>query len=586
MAVLNSGISFLSRPEDATSASKATTGLLNGLLQSQSPQPSVQMITSTKDIPEGMLISGDDGTLPLSSERRDDFALIAQSNNVVAIMVSAEAMGKPSMFDIRARVTNAGYQSIIKVASREIVRLCYEKIRSSAIDLQTDATDIEKLFGKIINDAASRKASDIHIETRGESADIFFRINGIRNFYANITTRTALSIGSVLYSVHADAGSKDVTWNHQEVKDGGVEWTLRDGQHLQLRFSSSPIYPSGNFHIVIRVLFNEDRVIKLPDLGYLPTQVNMLDVMSSGSNGIVLLCGPTGSGKSTTLQSMIGRVYERRGREIKIITVEDPVEYTIPGACQIPVSRDRSQALNSPGGSAFTTFLRGTLRQDPDVVMVGEIRDLESVLVTRDLVLAGRKVFATLHTYSALWAFVRLREIGLPWEVLTMPGFVSGIVYQRLLPVICPNCGIPITKAHDMLTQDQLHRLQHVVDLVDSNIRLRGSGCASCNNTGVTGRTVVAEYVIPDRPMLQMLVSNQFMAAEKYWEKTSVNYSEGDIYGGRPATVLQDAIYKMRIGLVSPIDVENQIGLLTSDLITDDTVVSNDVMRFGHGDGL
>lgn len=530
----------------------------------------VLVLNKSDQIPDGVVVSGTGGAVEISAERRVDFVLIHAPNNHVHVMVSQEQYGKPAMFDVRRRVHDAGYQSEVSCATRDIIQIAYSHLKSSVIGTAEDSdTEIEALIDRLVDEAHRKKASDIHIETRGASADVMFRVNGVRIFHANVASETAHAMGKVLYSVHADSGSKDVTWDTQSVADGAIEWVAAsDGARLQLRFSSSPIYPTGNFQIVIRILTMEGAAPPIAKLGYSQEQVDLLDTMSAGQNGIVILCGPTNSGKSTTLQSVIGRLFERRGKEIKIITVEDPVEYVIPGACQIPVARKRASLMDSGTGSVFSTFLRGTLRQDPDVVLVGEIRDLESAMVTRDLVLAGRKVFATLHANSALWAFMRLREIGLPWEVLTMPGFIAGVIYQRLLPRLCEHCAVPHDQAPEM-TDDLRHRLGYVVDFSEHKIRFRGAGCKHCNGTGIAGRAAVAEMLVPDRALLKHLAANRFLEAEAHWRAGPGGAMRG---GGRrsPVTVLQNAIEKMKQGLVSPVDVENQIGLLTAELVVDD----------------
>jgi type II secretory ATPase GspE/PulE/Tfp pilus assembly ATPase PilB-like protein len=479
------------------------------------------------------------------------------------------------MFDVLKRVQTAGYRPNLHCATEDLIQLSYHRLKSSELAIGEEETEIEKLITTIVDEAELRKASDIHIETRGDKADIFFRVNGLRVFYANIVKSTAQGIGRVLYGVHADAGSKDVTWTIQDVADSSIEWSSSIGTKLQLRFSSSPIHPFGNFHIVIRVLCSQAKVPPIKSLGYSSEQEDLLDIMSSGSNGIVLMCGPTNSGKSTGLQSLVGRLFERRGAEIKIITVEDPVEYLIPGACQIPVARKRTAQQDPNTGSAFTTFLRGTLRQDPDVVLVGEIRDLDSAVVTRDLILAGRKVFATLHANSALWAFVRLREIGLPWEVLTMPGFIAGICYQRLLPVLCPKCSIKATDPGSEvggMTEELIHRMQFEVDFGSDDVRVRGKGCAHCKETGVIGRTTVAEFVLPDRTLLGLLSERRFLEAERHWRAGASSFARSDQRAC--ITVLQHAIEKMKQGILSPVDIENQIGVITSDMVMEDGQIS------------
>ena len=243
------------------------------------------------------------------------------------------------------------------------------------------------------------------------------------------------------------------------------------------------------------------------------------------------------------------------------------------------MGRKRKTSIDAHTGSAFTTFLRGTLRQDPDVVMVGEIRDHDSATVVKDLVLAGRKILATLHTYSALWAYVRLREIGIPWEILTMPGFIAGIVYQRLVPTLCPHCSMPLVEGLERVPKETLYRIQQVSDLSKDKVRVRGDGCEHCHHTGIAGRTVCAELVLPDRALLRFLSASDFLGAEKYWREAGV----GAINGG--VSSLAHGIHKMREGLISPLDVEDQIGLLTSDMVNADSMISSTEISVLSGTG-
>ena len=341
--------------------------------------------------------------------------------------------------------------------------------------------------------------------------------------------------------------------------DGAIEHRTSDGLHMQLRFSSAPIFPSGNFHIVVRLLTMSATDRQLSDLGYTPGQLETLEAITSDLSGMVLLCGPTNSGKSTTLQALMKRIHSRMGESIKMISVEDPVEYVIPGACQIGVSRRRKTLVDERTGSAFTTFLRGTLRQDPDVVMVGEIRDLDSAAVVKDLVLAGRKLLTTLHTYSATWAFVRLRELGVPMELLTMPGFVSGVVYQRLVPVLCPQCAVSLYGEHarQRLSPATLVRALSVCDTRKHPARVRGTGCPHCGHTGIAGRTLCAEFVIPDRHMLGLIAQQRLLEAEQYW----MDRKHLDV-DGLGVTALAHGIQKLRQGLVDPADLESNVGLI------------------------
>lgn len=529
-----------------------------------------QVIDSYRDIPQGLLLSRVGGEFPLTDEWRETFAVL-RSADIHYLVVASVSFGSAQMFELRRRMQAAALGNVrILHTTQDVVQLMYQEAGSESRSQDGELTDIESLAAEIISAAADQGASDIHIESRDRRANVFFRINGTRRFHRDLTAANAHSLGVVLYSVHADAGSKEVSWDPNQVMDGALEWVTSSGAIYQLRFSSAPIYPTGGFHIVIRLLSMEAKGMNIDALGYSAEQKSMLDIMTSGSSGMVILCGPTNSGKSTTLQALMARIYDRRGDTIKMITVEDPVEYVIPGACQISVARKRKTLVDHSTGSAFTTFLRGTLRQDPDVVMVGEIRDHDSASVVKDLVLAGRKLLATLHTYSALGAYVRLREIGVPWEVLTMPGFVAGIVYQRLVPLLCQECAIPLVGGGTArIPREALFRVQQVSDLTADNVRVKGDGCPACNHTGYGGRTVCAEFVLPDRVLLRYLSEGKFLEAEHFWRQSGVGAIDGGV------TALAHGIHKMRQGLVSPMDIEDQIGLLTADMVMEDSVISS-----------
>ncbi|CAN5766585.1 ATPase, T2SS/T4P/T4SS family [soil metagenome] len=532
--------------------------------------PAKSVIDSYRDLPKGVLLSCVGGEFAMTDEWREMFAVL-RTGNIHYLIVASTFFGSAHMFELRRRMQAAALDNIqILHANQDVVQLMYHESANSTRAKDGELTDIETLAADIISAAATQGASDIHIETRGSRANVFFRINGTRIFHRDLTSVNAHSLGVVLYSVHADAGSKEVSWDPNQVMDGALEWVANNGRTYQLRFSSAPIYPTGGFHIVIRILSMEATGLDIDSLGYSVEQKAMLDIMTSGSSGMVILCGPTNSGKSTTLQAIMARIYARRGDTIKMISVEDPVEYIIPGACQISVARKRKTLVDHNTGSVFTTFLRGTLRQDPDVVMVGEIRDHDSASVVKDLVLAGRKLLATLHTYSALGVYIRLREIGVPWEVLTMPGFVAGIVYQRLVPLICPDCSLPLVGAGAArVPREILHRVQQVADLATDNVRVKGDGCPHCAQTGYSGRTVCAEFVLPDRILLKYMAASNFLEADLYWRKSGVGAIDGGV------TALAHGTHKMRKGLVSPLDLEDQIGLLTADIILEDGIVSS-----------
>lgn len=424
-----------------------------------------------------------------------------------------------------------------------------------------DRSAIENLAWNLIEDAIDKGASDIHIETRDDFAQVFFRIHGERVEQEPLSRETAFELCSVLYTVHADVNAKGVQWSIDKVLDTSIEYTSRRGKNVQLRFSSGPIAPAGNFHMVSRLLvMDAEHIVPLDEIGYAPNHLPYIEDMLLGSQGMVLLVGPTNSGKSTSMQTFIQHIRQQRGQTIKIVTVEDPVEYVIPGACQMSVPHERETMKSARGGSVFHTFLRGILRQDPDVVMIGEIRDEESAGTVKDLVLTGRKVISTLHVYEAMGVFARLREIGIPESILFMQNFIAGVIYQRLVPRLCPHCSLPLDDAvkEGIIGGPILDRIMRLTDLGGADIRVRSlMGCPSCNHMGISGRTVCAEVLVPDEYLLDLLRKHSYQEARRYWlENPGLNVE------GLGVSVMGHAISKMLKGEVDPRSIESNIGIL------------------------
>jgi type II secretory ATPase GspE/PulE/Tfp pilus assembly ATPase PilB-like protein len=273
----------------------------------------------------------------------------------------------------------------------------------------------------------------------------------------------------------------------------------------------------------------------------------------------VLLAGPTNSGKSTSLQSFIERIVEHRGRNIKVITVERPVEYLIPHACQMGVPDARRDLMNRHNGSVFTTLVAATLRQDPDVVMVGEVNDTDSAQNIKQLVLSGRKTLSTLHVYDALSVFTRLRELGVPSSVLLMKGFISGVVFQRLVPQLCSHCSEPLLGAFQAgrVRLGTYERVRACADLSLHHVRVRGAGCDACDHLSIMGRTVCAEVLLPDETLLEHLAKGQLAAARAHWQEQRRCRIQG-----LGVSALSHAIAKMRLGLLDPRDIERSMGPL------------------------
>lgn len=270
-------------------------------------------------------------------------------------------------------------------------------------------------------------------------------------------------------------------------QDGRIELTI-DKRPVDLRVAVLPTMYGES--VVMRVLDRGNVALDLDKLGLRPDDADMFRQLIGKPNGIVIVTGPTGSGKTTTLYSALR---ELNTIDTKILTVEDPVEYDIDGLCQVQV---RSEV-----GLTFAAALRSFLRQDPDIILVGETRDIETAQIAVQASLTGHLVFTTLHTNDAPSSIARLLDLGL--EPFLITATLEGILAQRLVRRICPKCK----KAY-VPTEEQLMELALLPDDVQGREFYHGSGCENCNNSGYRGRMGLYEIMVLDDDMREMIMQH------------------------------------------------------------------------------
>lgn len=327
---------------------------------------------------------------------------------------------------------------------------------------------IINLVNTIIQQAINDKASDIHIEPDEEVVRVRYRIDGI----LNELMKAPKTIQSELISRLKIMAQMDIS-EKRLPQDGRIKVKVQN-KSIDLRVSSLPTVFGEK--IVIRILDKSRLSLTLDQVGFDEDLLKLFKTLSSAPNGIVLMTGPTGSGKTSTLYAAINFV---KSPEINITTVEDPVEYLIPSINQVQV---RSEI-----GLTFARTLRSILRQDPNVILIGEIRDFETAQIAIESALTGHLVFSTLHTNDAASAVTRLIEMGV--EPYLVASAVIGVGGQRLVRKICPSCRI----AYE--TKDQ-----EFIDILNENgfknaTLYRGKGCLTCRKTGYTGRTAIHEIM-------------------------------------------------------------------------------------------
>ncbi len=525
------------------------------------------MIRDIKDLPQGQYLSFESIALP--HHFQEHFALLLTLEGQLLMLTQSQAHRTHLQFDLRRRLMALdkahawAFSGIHELEVSEDILKSVHAYRAPI--LQEESTSVEAAAWALIDQAVGAKASDIHIETRGPYAQVFFRVHGERLEQANISSKRATEMCNVLYGVHADADNKGVTWDEKQLKEAGIEHHTSSGQHVQLRLSSAPIHPAGNFHVVIRLLVMSQMTAQpLKSMGYDLLHLDLIHEMLLGSQGAVFLVGPTNSGKSTALQAFIEELYQHRGRSIKVITVEKPVEYLIESACQMGVSPFKRDWIDESSGSIYSKYVAATLRQDPDVVMMGEVNDHDSAENMKHLVLSGRKTLSTLHAYEAMALFARLREMGVPPSVLYMRHFISGVIFQRLVPLLCLNCACAFQDAHQrgLIANTTYERVKRVGVRQLKHVKIRGLGCAECNHTGIVGRTVCAEVLVPDEVFLSHLREGRDAQARLHWSAQSAWGRKG-----LGAGIIAHAVLKMHAGLIDPLDIERWIGPIVMETL-------------------
>ena len=351
-----------------------------------------------------------------------------------------------------------------------------EFLKTSA-DIMTDESSapIIKFVNSLFYQAVKKKSSDIHIELHEFKGEIRYRIDGVLIKHIELDKNImSLVISRIKVISNLDISEKRIP------QDGRTAIKI-GGKTLDIRVSVLPTFYGER--VVMRILMQSEDIPSLGELGFLADTVETLKKLTQNSYGMILVTGPTGSGKSTTLHSLLKTL---QSSEKNIITVEDPVEYKSNNINQIQV--------NEKVGLTFSSGLRSILRQDPDVIMVGEIRDNETARIAIQAALTGHLVFSTLHTNRAPAAVTRLVDMGL--ERFLISSSVLGVLAQRLVRKLCNDC-----KEEDHLAQHHLEEFK-----LDNDFKLyKPKGCKSCNYTGYKGRTAIGELFVIDETVKQNL---------------------------------------------------------------------------------
>ena len=336
---------------------------------------------------------------------------------------------------------------------------------------------VVKLVNLLLLEALESRASDVHLETYAEGVRVRYRVDGVLQDAPSPPRRLAAAVVSRL-KIMAELDISE----RRLPQDGRIRLRMRD-RNVDVRVSTLPTLHGES--VVLRLLDKEKGRIQLADLGMASDTLNAFQRVIAVPHGIVLVTGPTGSGKTTTLYGAIDHI--RTGRE-KIVTVEDPVEYELAGVPQVPV--------NEKVGLTFASALRSLLRQDPDVMLIGEIRDAETADIATHAALTGHLVLSTLHTNDAATALTRLIDLGI--EPYLVASTVEAVLAQRLVRRVCTGCR----QSTDLTAE------QRIALGIESHSEFGGwvgAGCDACRGTGYRGRTGIYELLVMDEELREIV---------------------------------------------------------------------------------
>ena len=369
-----------------------------------------------------------------------------------------------------------------------------QEISSTSTDDGGESSGILRLIETILKTAISNRASDIHIESSEKNCIVRCRIDGMlaeifvfdKDIYPPLVSRLKM------------LSNLDIA-EHRKPQDGRFSVQVL-GRDYDFRISTLPVIHGES--VVMRILDKTKAIIKLSELGMLEDNLAKFSRLTRTPYGMILVTGPTGSGKTTTLYAALNDI---KSVEKKMITVEDPVEYQMDMIQQVHV--------NEKAGLTFASSLRSILRQDPDIVMIGEIRDQETLRIAIQAALTGHLVFSTLHTNDAISAVARVVEMGI--EPYLVSGSLIGVEAQRLVRKLCPHCKQKIT-----LTPMQL---EHIIHLIPDDFTFYAPvGCEKCSQTGYLGREMISE-ILPISDKISSLIAKNATKEEL----TSTALAEG-----------------------------------------------------------
>lgn len=521
-----------------------------------------------------MIISGvsDSDKIRVSKDLDEIFFVVEDKDNNEICCFIVEEKKTSLMLEIKSAISllRTSFKKEPKI--RFLPMSDFTILRNQYMGAQylNDSTKIQNEAISILSEARKNNASDIHIIVdKSFGTVVKYRINNELHEFYRRNYDWGISLLIVIYEHMADQTS--ASFNPMDRLDGRISNPSFLPQNVSgVRIATTP-HANGTY-MVMRLLYREtSKDFDLVKKGYTKVQVESLDFVSSRPFGINVISGPTGSGKSTTLENLLGGLYIKYKGQRNVITVEDPPEYIIEGAIQTPV--DPSAETEAERAIAYHKAIKQSLRLDPDIIMIGELRDHASAKLAFEAAMTGHQVWTTLHANSALAILDRFIELGISEFFVYDSNIVTCLIAQRLFRKPCPHCKVPFYQAIENGEYDKsaIRRIESVIqsEILERFVFVRGKGCEHCKNTGISGRTACAEVVVTDPELMSFFRRHDKEGAMRYWRVDQ-----------RGRNILDEVISKIEMGILDPFMAEEDFDLLTMNSIMNDNRVTSDEIKF------
>ncbi|ABS45677.1 MULTISPECIES: GspE/PulE family protein [Yersinia pseudotuberculosis complex] len=487
--------------------------------------------------------------LPETDDRRNLFGL-SSNESVLYVVHGKETNDFTLSFIERLNIEGSVFE--IKPIQLDELREYYEKNSGAANDNESDKRDSvnQKKIIELIKKAVSLESSDIHIIKMESIALIKFRVNGDLFIFDKDTPQNAQDMFGSIYRTMCDVAETDLKEN--EKQDGRLAKKFVKQCGLRgARVSTTPT-DEGKL-LVIRLLIDRSKTnITLSQLGYSDEHITDLIKLHKSKSGIVVLSGITGSGKSTTLDCILSMIIKDTEGTKHVFTIEHPPETSAEGVIRTPILPESDSELDV--SRAWTRGISSAMRLDPDVMGIGEVRDSASAKAAFRAAMTGHLVITTVHANDSIAILDRLDDEGVQSSILCNHKLVIGLINQSLAKVLCSACKIPFIGNEKSVPQDVLARIYKIKSLNLNSIFLRGAGCGCCNNTGITGRTVIAEVLLPNKEFMKKFKEGGYVSARSYW-----------LDNMNAITKYDHLIRKINEGIIDPILAERDVCLLDDE---------------------